>query len=131
MKDKDKIIILLILVLFVAFYAIHQTQKLKKKHIITSGTIIKCSTGLKGQIGTWFDFKYNVNDDEFIGSSLYREFYFKDCAQHLKGKSFPIVYSPDDKTNSAILLTPKEFKSYDMEFPDSLKWLLQYIDSVR
>ena len=41
------------------------------------------------------------------------------------GKVFPVIVSVVTK-NSTILVTPRQFKEYDIPFPDSLQWVIAY-----
>jgi hypothetical protein len=42
-------------------------------------------------------------------------------------KFFPVVLSVDDPGESVILLTPKDFRYFNREFPDSLNWVLELV----
>jgi len=44
-----------------------------------------------------------------------------------EGKYFPVMYDPR-LGMSELLITPKDFKKHKMVFPDSLKWVLQYLN---
>lgn len=41
------------------------------------------------------------------------------------GKYFPAIYFAENNIGQ-ILITPENFKKFDMSFPDSLKWVLKY-----
>ena len=44
------------------------------------------------------------------------------------GKYFPVIISKSfSYYNNRILVTPKHFNSVDIKYPDSLKWVLQYL----
>lgn len=42
-------------------------------------------------------------------------------------KYFPVIYNYNNPGNNKLLLNPIEFKRYDIPFPDSLNWVLEYI----
>lgn len=41
-------------------------------------------------------------------------------------KYFPVIYLEDDIEVSRMLIFPKDFKQYNISFPDSLNWVKQY-----
>lgn len=43
-------------------------------------------------------------------------------------RSFPVVYDSLHPEISKILITPTDFKKYNIPFPDSLNWVKQYVE---
>ena len=42
------------------------------------------------------------------------------------GKTFPAMYSPNTNT-CEILITPIDFEKFNIPFPDSLNWVMEYV----
>ena len=48
--------------------------------------------------------------------------------REFENRSFPVIYYPGLGGHSQLLLQPSDFKKYDIPFPDSLSWVLQYLN---
>jgi hypothetical protein len=46
-------------------------------------------------------------------------------------KFFPVVVSEADSDENAILITPSDFALFNIVFPDSLDWVVQYVDETQ
>jgi|SRR5579859_1373727 len=70
-----------------------------------------------------------VNGKEYKGSSIFsfNEISASDCNRYLLGRTFPVIYTPGDPTNSQLMVTPRIYRAYGETFPDSLQWVLQYL----
>ncbi len=44
----------------------------------------------------------------------------------LIGKKFPVIYNPEEPEESVILITKYDFEHYNLDYPDSLKWVEDY-----
>jgi hypothetical protein len=44
------------------------------------------------------------------------------------GKTFPVIYDPSHPEINNILVSPENLKAFNIPFPDSLKWTLNYVD---
>ena len=42
-------------------------------------------------------------------------------------KYFPVVVSIEDREENVMLITPKDFRTFDLTFPDSLKWVVEWV----
>lgn len=62
---------------------------------------------------------YNVNSH----ISIHRNYY-----KYFMGKEFPVIYSTKHPRRSQLLIFPRHFKTYNLDFPDSLDWVKQYED---
>jgi len=47
----------------------------------------------------------------------------KECHDRIMSRRYKIIYSSSDPENSALLLTPEDFARYQLQYPQSLKWL--------
>ena len=130
MKGKNKRILFIVLLvgLGVVFilWGFWRKWQIEKSHQISSGRIYNYYYGGRGNAGHFFiDFILNIQGKEYKGSSTYLMKDF-DCDRKFIGKTFPVVYNPDNPSTSSILIIPEDFSRYGYSFPDSLKWVLQY-----
>jgi len=113
--------IVVIIILF-TFFIVKECKKnrLKEKHLFTTGKIISFNTVPPGAYGTRYIYK--VNGVEYT-STIDEKYYYK-----LKGNEFPVIYLLDDEGFSRMLVAPDDFKEFGYEYPDSLKWSLKYLE---
>jgi hypothetical protein len=105
-------------------------KKLLKTHELSSAKITNCSYGGRGNSGTiTFNFDFYISRTEIGGSSSINssELNFDDAKVFFLGKTFPVVYNPDNFNNNFLLIRPKDFERFHYSFPDSLRWVLKYI----
>lgn len=130
--SKEKIQVFSILFTFligIVVYGFWSRNRLEKEHLIGNAKIYHCQNGAKGNAGTTFlDYQYIINDKEFkaTGAYLAEEIKYYIGNDFFVNKTFPIVYYPPRPSISRILITPRDFSDFNMPFPDSLKWVLQY-----
>ena len=79
-----------------------------------------------GRIG--IEYQYCVNSKIFNNSSTRVGINTRSCNDNFVGKKFPVLYNPENNNWSTLLMTPLDFKAYNLSFPDSLKWVLEYIE---
>ena len=122
LKAKKKSIIAIVIVI-VVFFIYHNLlwADLKYNGVIITGLLKSTSYHSKSSL---IDFEYSY---EFEGKMYKSSFSSgkKDYSIFI-GKSFPVVVSR--LTNkSTMLITPSHFNEFNIPFPDSLKWVLQYL----
>jgi len=107
----------------IGFYFVSCTSgKLKEKGLITIGTVKEINRS--GNKGSSYSVEYNyiVNEKLYEGkggiSSLSPA-----LRRALIGKHFPVIYLPENETESYILITAFDFSLFGKEYPDSLKWI--------
>lgn len=121
MKMKKPFIYLLtILILFSCDY-----KEIEKNKEITFGIINDYSKHYRSYAFSP-NYSYIVNGVEYKGVS-YHVFNLNYWDAY-NGKSFPIVYSSINPQKSIMLITPHDFKRWEMEFPDSLNWVKKKMD---
>ena len=76
--------------------------------------------------GYYVGFSYKYEGKEMSGSREITDVI--DSPQRFVNKFFPVVVSKEDADESAILTTPKDFSFFDKAFPDSLIWVVQFVD---
>ncbi|MEO7045303.1 MAG: hypothetical protein ABI091_08315 [Ferruginibacter sp.] len=112
------------------FNAVQERNSLKKLHLFGSARIESCSSGGRGSAGRLFvNYSILIKDKIYEGSSTYLTGSFSktDCNNFFIGKTFPVIFSPNNPSNAKILIFPNDFKEYNYSFPDSLNWVLKYI----
>lgn len=78
-----------------------------------------------------FEYTFNFNNTLYSGwsSSKGKATDYSNLSGHLHNKFFPVLISAKDPQKySSILIVPEDFKEYGLKFPDSLRWVLIYID---
>jgi hypothetical protein len=97
---------------------------------IIMGKISGCTKEVKGRPEACnVRYRYSLNGKEYEGATLFgpSELRYEDCLKYLAGHAFPVVYETGNAGNSVILLTPTACRLYSYNFPDSLKWVAQYV----
>ena len=91
---------------------------------MTTGTVI--GVDLKGRPGNFikYNFAYNGNTIYSHGNA-HKE--YAPLKNFIINKQFPVIYSTVNPNYNMILILPEDFKDYNVPFPDSLNWVLQYI----
>jgi hypothetical protein len=122
--DKKSLIgmlIMIILVIGVFVWRKVDQDDLKKNGILVPAKILRVNYG--GKVSGGFECLINYNGEQKERPSISS---LKSGRYNFVGKTFPGMYSP--KTNTLeILIAPVDFKKFDIPFPDSLKWVLEYI----
>lgn len=92
----------------------------------------ECHKFATGKINAIFDigsapngtnYIYKINGVEYE-SLITGKYYYG-----LVNKKFPVIYKCDEPDFSKILIEPDDFKEFGYKYPDSLKWVLKYIEN--
>lgn len=122
--DKKSIIgTIIIVILFIGGVIWRNSiqSDLKQNGIIVQTKIIRVNFG--GKVSGGFECLINYNGEQKERPSVSS---IKSGRFNFVGKTFPGMYST--KTNTLeVLIAPADFKKFDIPFPDSLNWVLQYI----
>lgn len=123
MDKKSLLIILLGMCLLIIFVISRNNnqQDLKRNGILVTSKIIGVNYGGKVSGGFQCSIEYqNKNIELSSPSSLKKnKFYFI-------GKTFPAMFLPRNETLE-ILIAPVDFEKFNIPFPDSLNWVMQYV----
>ncbi|MFN4246661.1 MAG: hypothetical protein ACK4EY_03005 [Flavipsychrobacter sp.] len=120
---------LIILVLVAAWFYVGRTDydTLQKNHLITNGVVI--DVGYGGRYSTCMHVSYVYYADGLEKGGNTQNCRLKANTSALVGWSFPVVYMEiGSKYVDDILITPNDFKHYGYAFPDSLTWVLAYLN---
>lgn len=100
-------------------------EDLRENKIITVGKITGTFNNQRNT-GSGLYYTFNISNKLYKGSTAYSNLPTSFC-KSLMGRSFPVIYSPTSINNNDMLLTYEFFKIYDMQQPDSLKWIEEYV----
>jgi hypothetical protein len=88
----------------------------------TSGYITKYSPEGPKTAGDFY-FQFSVNDQIISYEQIANV--WPDKGESFVGKQFPVIYDSQNPKNCSLLIFPEQFEKYNLQFPDSLKWVLQ------
>ncbi len=113
------IIIFGVVEIFIIFGESYNIKQIKDCHKFTIGNLISNDRTLKNRE---IDFEYFVNGYRYTGIS-------KSYPFQIPIKQILVLYPCADPSFSQMMLTPEDFKEYNLPYPDSLKWILPYIEN--
>ncbi len=104
-------------------------KKLMENPIIVSGKITGFDKTYKRADALNYDFEYNSKEYKKSGNSNGKASDYEALYKYIINKTFPVIINKiNPQDYSKILVVPEDFQEYELQFPDSLKWLLKYID---
>ncbi|MFT3682280.1 MAG: hypothetical protein QM791_18550 [Ferruginibacter sp.] len=122
LKGRRKTLVTIVILVAVVFiYHNLLWLDLKCNGVITTGLLKATSYHSKSSL---IDFEYSYEHNGEVCNSSFSSPQ-KDYSI-LIGKSFPVLVSSLTK-KSTMLIIPNHFKKFNIPFPDSLKWVLQYV----
>jgi hypothetical protein len=125
-KRKNGIVgLLIVLTFFVGAYFYGQIwhNDIMENQQPTTGTVYKTYQGYRGEVG--LQYKFQIGDSTYYGETFLDIYSGNDSL--FIDKNFPVIFSKKTNRNDMLVL-PKDFKNFNLAFPDSLHWV---IDSVR
>lgn len=110
-----------------AIYTYSKKSQLANDGTICNGAQITSFHGT-GKFGPGYALVYTfqIGSDSYSNSTSFYDIVTSDPSVFI-GKSFPVIYSSKNPSNSRLLATPKDFAEQNQPFPDSLKWMLNYL----
>ena len=114
-------IIGLLIILVIAITSINKENELKVKGVLTFGKITKITLLHKAEKNFDYEFKDKSGTIHTRGECLPLV-----NSSFFIGRSFPVIYNPEDPESNCILITRKYFEIYGVNFPDSLTWIDAY-----
>jgi len=109
-------------------------KAIRKNSSITQGRVYDFEHKVKHSAVLKYEFEYEGKKYYASSSSsetgLKWEDEYKILFNHVKGKVFPVFLSRDnpDRYNK-ILISPKDFEEFNINYPDSLNWVKKILDS--
>lgn len=97
--------------------------------ILVQGTIVGFKKYYKLADALRYEFYIDGKKILTNGNSNGKSSDYSKLSKHVIGQTFPVLASPANPDKySKILVVPEDFEEYGLSFPDSLKWVLKYID---
>lgn len=111
---------IILLILFIIARNLNQND-LKENGVIVQAKILRVNYG--GKVSGGFDclIDYKGKQTELPSSSSLKRNKF-----NFVGKTFPAMYLPSNETLE-VLIAPVDFEKFNIPFPDSLNWVMQYV----
>ncbi len=105
-------------------------KRLIKNHNLSIAKITYCYYGGPGNLGTTVLYDFYLNEKKIEGTSSFQAttLSLSDTKLFFVGITFPVIYDPSHPEINNILVSPENFKAFNIPFPDSLKWTLNYVD---
>ncbi len=106
-------------------------RKLIQHHNISVAKVTDCSYGGRGHVGTiTFLYIFQFNDKEIEGSKTFNsdELNFSDAKSFFLNRTFPVIYDSSSPNINFLLIRPADFEKFHYTFPDSLKWVIKYVN---
>lgn len=95
-----------------------------KNPSLTSGTVT--GVDLKGRLGNFIEYHFSYGGNLYSSDgNAHKE--YASLRNFIINKKFPVVFDSVNPNYNMILILPEDFKNYNIPFPDSLKWVLNYI----
>lgn len=114
-------ILILFGVAYVMFYLLYNADKLHDNFSIVTGRVTGFSGDYKGSGGV-VHYEYITSSRKNSVGRKYPNIHSK-SGMVLVGDSFPVAYEVGNPSNSRMLITPRDFESFSIQFPDSLTWV--------
>jgi hypothetical protein len=117
------IIIIISLLLFYTWRANNRKNIIKSDIEFRIGKVIKTSTTHRGAVTIEYSFFYNslFQNDQALGI-------FSGLRDYFLNKTFPVVFSKKKPGVNEMLILPKDFERYNLQYPDSLRWVTELLD---
>ena len=104
-------------------------NKVLENPTMATGTITGFSSAYKRADALEFFFKHNEQIYTTITNSSGKGTDYETLYKYIKGKSFPVIFNKaDPKKYSVLLVVPEDFEEYGLKYPDSLNWVLKYLN---
>ena len=111
----------------VAFVLILFVIKYSDLMLTKNGVLLNAKTlqwGISAKMGMDLHYEFFYNRKRYTSNNT---FYKIRGLREFENKYFPVMYDPK-MGSSQLLLYPLDFKRFNLPFPDSLKWVLQYLN---
>jgi hypothetical protein len=114
------LVVLAVCVCLVVFVCSKNKALLKKNGVLTNGRVTNVYSAVKG--GIHIDYEFYYKGKKIKGS----EFYLIRSAfmNKFEDRTFPVIYTPDNSTLKRMLILETDFNEFDLQYPDSLRWVL-------
>lgn len=87
----------------------------------TIGTITSYKMRGYKAASAYYTYKFDVKNESYYG-----EFQLLAGSDAFLKRKFLVAYDSTNPQNNYMLVLPKDFQSFNLPFPDSLRWVIQY-----
>lgn len=123
MKSKKiTLFIIVIVFIFILIYIKTSENNLIKKGELCNAKTIEWVSGAKMGLSLQYEFMYKK-------TKLTRSNAFGSIRgnKDFENRYFPVIYDPESGI-SQLLIEPSDYERFNLKFPDSLKWVLPYLN---
>jgi len=104
-------------------------KKLMENSVIVSGKIMGFDKTYKRADALNYSFEYNRKVFNKAGNSNGKADDYEALFKNILNRTFPVlIIKNNPQEYSKLLIVPEDFEEYGLKFPDSLRWVLNYID---
>jgi len=122
MKGALILVVVCSLLLILYIKDVRKKDKFLEKSQLGSGVIV--STNFANKTGCYVQYTFSNEGVSYSGETRSNLPYHN--SNIIIGKFFPVLYTKMNPAENTILITPESFKYYNLEFPDSLNWIIAY-----
>jgi hypothetical protein len=126
-KRFSNILVLLLAILLCLFYY-WRGQKHKEIILndsqIANGKIIECKVDHRAAL--WIKYSFTYRGEIFYNNQPLIIDLWK--GNLFVNKSFPVIFSKNKPNVNEILIFPKDFERFNLQYPDSLTWVKNLLD---
>jgi hypothetical protein len=119
-KSKHFFIGLAAFLILVGF-ALFKQYYLKKHYILLNAKTT--SWVVTSKVGLELEYEFHYKGNKIVYNNPFAKFMGN---KNFENKLFPVVYDPVLNT-AQLLVQPENFKKFNLQFPDSLDWVLPYL----
>lgn len=129
-KNNCKHIIVLASILLIIISIAYINQKIKTDSIKSGYGICKGTvTGGKYVYRpAAYNLLYSYSVDNMVFNDNSHISIHKNYFKYFVGRDFPVIYSKGNPRKSQLLIFPRHFDAWNLDFPDTLEWVKQYQD---
>ncbi|SEW46851.1 hypothetical protein SAMN05428988_6560 [Chitinophaga sp. YR573] len=127
-RINKPVFILPVLIVFAYVITVKDCNKrgrLISNFSIADGIVKHFSTNSRSANG--IDYTFEINGKLYTSSDAYPNINGQIGAD-FTGHHFPVAYQIGDTGNNTMLIAPANFKRFHIAFPDSLSWVIKYLD---
>lgn len=121
---SNLLVLITLIILFCFYYWKGQKHKkaIQEEMQFVNGKILECTIDHRGFESVKYGFfngkRYFINEQNMTNKTWSRDSFLN--------KSFPVVFSQKNPEVNEVLIFPKDFEKYGLQYPDSLTWVKKF-----
>ena len=112
------------LIIIVTVFLVISKRNLHKHGILLNARTTNWASGAKMSLDLKYEFYHKGK--KIIGSTAFNDFRGNN---DFEKRYFTVMYYSGLGGHSQLLITPADFKEFNLPFPDSLQWVLSYLQT--